>query len=266
VTTAPDPTFLSTAIEAVVRAGDLQIAKFGTGVHVRKKGAIDLVTDVDVEVETMFRAMIAERFPDHDVLAEELGAHANRGARHRWVFDPLDGTTNFAHNYPFFGVSIGVEVEGALTAGVVFDPVRDELFAAALGAGATMNGAPIRVSTIDRVERALLVTGFAYDVREHPERYVPLFQEFLVRAQGIRRDGSAALNLCYLAMGRFDGFWESHLSPWDMAAGTLIVREAGGRVTDYTGGPLDLDGKKILGSNGLLHQEMMDVIEGRPGD
>jgi myo-inositol-1(or 4)-monophosphatase len=174
--------------------------------------------------------------------------------------DPLDGTTNFAHNYPFFAVSIAAEVEGRLTAGVVFDPVRDEMFAAAVGGGATLNGRPIRVSGIARLEDALLVTGFPYDVREHPERHVPLFQDFLLRAQGIRRDGSAALNLAYLAAGRFDGFWEAHLSPWDMAAGVLLVREAGGRVTDFDGQPFELDARRILASNGPLHEEMRGVL------
>jgi myo-inositol-1(or 4)-monophosphatase len=178
----------------------------------------------------------------------------------RWVVDPLDGTTNFAHNYPFFCVSIGVEVDGALAAAAVFDPVRDELFAAARGEGATLDGARIRVSAIPRLDQALIVTGFPYDVREHPERSVPLFQAFLVRAQGIRRDGSAALNLCYLACGRFDGFWEGHLSAWDMAAGTLIVREAGGRVTNYAGGEFALDARQILASNGRLHDEMQAVL------
>ncbi len=178
----------------------------------------------------------------------------------RWLIDPLDGTTNFAHNYPFFAVSIAAEVAGTLAAGAVYDPVRDELFAAAAGAGATLNGEAIRVSEVSRVEDALLVTGFPYDVREHPERSLPAFQAFLMRAQGLRRDGSAALNLCYLAAGRFDGFWESSLAPWDMAAGVLIVREAGGTVTDYGGGRFRLQGRQILASNGRLHDEMMEIL------
>ena len=192
------------------------------------------------------------------VLAEESGAHA--GARVRWIVDPLDGTTNFAHNYPFFGVSIAVEVDGEVLAGAVHDPVRGETFAAARGLGATLNGEPIRVSAIGRLEDALLVTGFPYDVREHPERHLPLFYAVLVRAQGVRRDGSAALNLCYLAMGRFDGFWERQLSPWDMAAGVLIVREAGGEVTRFDGSAFELAGRQILASNGGVHAAMRDVI------
>jgi myo-inositol-1(or 4)-monophosphatase len=176
------------------------------------------------------------------------------------VVDPLDGTTNFTHNYPFFCVSIAAESGGRLAAGAVYDPVRDEMFAAAAGHGATLNGRAIRVSDIARVEDALLVTGFPYDVREHPERSLPLFEAFLVRAQAIRRDGSAALNLCYLACGRFDGFWETSLSPWDMAAGALLVREAGGRVTRYDGGEFQLDGRQILATNGRLHEEMKTII------
>jgi myo-inositol-1(or 4)-monophosphatase len=178
----------------------------------------------------------------------------------RWLIDPLDGTTNFAHNYPFFCVSIGVEVEGALVAAAVYDPTRNEMFSAAAGEGARLGDRPIRVSAVGRIEDALLVTGFPYDVREHPERHVPLFQSFLVRAQGIRRDGSAALNLCYLACGRFDGFWESDLAPWDMAAGALIVREAGGLVTDFAGGALRLDGRRILAANAELHTAMREVL------
>ena len=180
--------------------------------------------------------------------------------RTRWLVDPLDGTTNFAHNYPFFCVSVGIEHAGELVAGAVYDPVRDEMFAAARGLGATLNGNPIRVSAIAGVQDALLVTGFPYSVREHPETIVPLFQAFLVRAQGVRRDGSAALNLCYLACGRFDGFWERHLSAWDMAAGVLIVREAGGMVTRFNGSAFELDRREILASNGRVHEEMARLI------
>jgi myo-inositol-1(or 4)-monophosphatase len=207
---------------------------------------------------------LARRYPDHAVLAEESGASApaTRAAAVRWIVDPLDGTTNFAHNYPFFCVSIAAEVEGTLAAGAVYDPVHDELFSAASGAGATLNGAALEVSDIERIEDALLVTGFPYDVREHPERSLPLFEAFLMRAQGIRRDGSAALNLCYLAAGRFDGFWEGHLSPWDMAAGVLIVREAGGRVTNYEGGEFRLERPEILASNGRIHEEMKGLLAG----
>jgi myo-inositol-1(or 4)-monophosphatase len=226
-----------------------------------RKGRIDLVTEYDRRSERLLLDALKARFPGHAILAEESGDHP-AASRVRWIVDPLDGTTNFSHNYPFFCVSIAAEIDGKLAAGAIYDPVRDELFAAARGLGATLNGVPIRVSPIDRVSDALLVTGFPYDVREHPERSVPLFQAFLMRAQGIRRDGSAALNLCYLACGRFDGFWENSLSPWDMAAGVLIVREAGGRVTDYDGRAFELSARRILASNGRIHDEMMGILAG----
>lgn len=228
------------------------------------KGRIDLVTEYDKRSEALLLRQIRTYFPGHGILGEESGAHAAVESSVRWILDPLDGTTNFAHNYPFFCVSIGVEVEGTLVAGAVYDPVRDEMFDAARGHGARLNGDPIHVSATAHIEDALLVTGFPYDVREFPERHLPLFHSFLVRAQGIRRDGSAALNLCYLAMGRFDGFWEGNLSPWDLAAGVLIVQEAGGTVTDYTGAPLDLEGRQVLAANAALHAEMHTVLAAHP--
>lgn len=252
------------AIELAREAGAILREGHGRAHTPERKGRIDLVTEYDRRSEALLLRRLAERFPGHAVLAEESGAHAGSGPATRWLIDPLDGTTNFAHNYPFFCVSVGAEHEGEMTAGAVYDPVRDEMFAAARGHGATLNGRPIRVSDVERLEGALLVTGFPYDVREKPEPLLSQFRAFLMRAQGIRRDGSAALNLCYLACGRFDGFWEAHLAPWDMAAGTLIVREAGGMVTDHDGGALRLDGKRILGSNGRLHEEMKGVLSAFP--
>jgi myo-inositol-1(or 4)-monophosphatase len=248
------------AVEMARAAGALLLEGYGRIHAPERKGRIDLVTEFDRRSEELLLGEVARRFPGHAVLAEESGVHAVEGAPVRWLIDPLDGTTNFAHNYPFFAVSIAAESRGALVAGVVFDPVRDELFAAASGAGATLNGAAIRVSTLERIEDALLVTGFPYDVRERPGPYLENFRAFLTRAQGVRRDGSAALNLCYLAMGRFDGFWESKLAPWDMAAGVLIVREAGGVVTRFDGEAFRLDGREILASNGRLHEGMMAVL------
>lgn len=231
-----------------------------------KKGRIDLVTEYDRRSEALLLSRIRERFPDHGVLAEESGAHAaaggGEGSRTRWICDPLDGTTNYAHNYPFFCVSVGVEVDGTLAAGAVYDPVRDELFAAAAGEGSTLNGRPIRVTDVSRLEDALLVTGFPYGVRETPELHLPLFRDFLLRAQGVRRDGSAALNLAYVAMGRFDGMWEGDLSPWDVAAGTLIIREAGGRVTGYAGEPFRLDGRRLVTANPALLPRLLEVVRG----
>ncbi len=202
--------------------------------------------------------MLAEESGAHDAVGPEQATGDAAPGGVRWILDPLDGTTNFAHNYPFFCVSVAAERDGAVVAGAVYDPMRDEMFAAALDTGATLNGAMISVSGIARLEDALLVTGFPYSVREHPETILPLFQAFLVRAQGVRRDGSAALNLCYLACGRFDGFWEAHLNAWDMAAGALIVREAGGRVTDFAGNDLDLFGRRIVASNGRIHPAMLE--------
>ena len=266
---APPPRELrDAAVEFARAAGAILLEGYGHAHRPERKGRIDLVTEYDRRSERLLLDAIARRFPEHRVLAEESGASAPSGATGtgsppvRWLVDPLDGTTNFAHNYPFFCVSVAAEVDGRLAAAAVFDPVRDELFTAHEGGGARLNERAIHVSDIERVEDALLVTGFPYDVREHPERSLPLFQAFLMRAQGLRRDGSAALNLCYLATGRFDGFWEGHLSPWDMAAGVLIVREAGGVVTDYEGGPFRLDHKEILASNGQLHEEMKGVLAG----
>lgn len=257
--TDADPRSLRNAAIAMAHeAGEILRAGFGQAHRPERKGVIDLVTEYDRRSEEILLERIRERFPGHAVLAEESGEAGASPVR--WIVDPLDGTTNFAHNYPFFAVSIGIEVEGVLVAGVVHDPVREETFAAARGHGATLNREPVRVSGVGRIEDALLVTGFPYDVRVHPERFLEPFRAFLVRAQGVRRDGSAALNACYLACGRFDGFWELHLAPWDMAAGALIVEEAGGRVTRFDGSPLRLDGREILATNARLHDEMMAVL------
>jgi myo-inositol-1(or 4)-monophosphatase len=256
-----DPAALRDAAIGFAReAGVILLEGFGRTHVAERKGAIDLVTEYDRRSEAVILGRIRERFPGHRVLAEESGAAGDHPVR--WLIDPLDGTTNFAHNYPFFCVSIGVEVEGRMVAGAIHDPVRDETFAAALGHGATRNGANIRVSDVNGLVDALLVTGFPYDVREHPDRHLGPFRAFLTRAQALRRDGSAALNLAYLAMGRFDGFWELSLSPWDMAAGSLIVQEAGGRVTRWDGSPFTVDGRQLLASNGLIHEAMLEVLAG----
>jgi myo-inositol-1(or 4)-monophosphatase len=253
------------ATEFAREAGSILLEGYGRAHAPERKGRIDLVTIYDRRSEALLIERIRTRFPGHRVLAEESGAHdaatpapASAPADVRWILDPLDGTTNYAHNYPFFCVSVAAERDGTVVAGAVYDPTRDEMFAAALDQGATLNGAMISVSGIDRLEDSLLVTGFPYTVREHPETILPLFQAFLVRAQGVRRDGSAALNLCYVATGRFDGFWEAHLNAWDMAAGSLIVREAGGRVTDYQGNALDLFGRRIVASNRRIHEPMVE--------
>ena len=255
----PDPTFLATAIEAVVRAGDLQIAKFNTGVRVEKKGAIDLVTEVDLEVERMFRALIAERFPDHDVLAEELGG-ALRGARHRWVFDPLDGTTNFAHGVPIFCASLALEIDGRAAVAAVYDPNRKELFTAEAGVGSWMNGRRLKVSTNATVLESMLVTGFPYNIHQKPDEFLKVFGQVLKQARAIRRLGSAAIDICWVAAGRMDGFWEASLKAWDMRAAALILEEAGGRVTGMAGEQWDPYEGHILATNGVIHEEVLAIL------
>ena len=236
------------------------MARFRTGVRVEKKGAIDLVTEVDLEVEKMFRALIANRFPDHDVLAEEMG-QLRSGARHRWVFDPLDGTTNYAHGVPVFCATVALEVDGVPLIGAVFDPNRNELFTAERSIGAWLNGEPIRVSSTAGLNDALLVTGFPYTVRDRMREILDLFGAFLLEARAVRRLGSAAIDLCWTAAGRFDGFWEQGLQAWDTMAGGLIVQEAGGRVTGLDGGEWDPHRGKVLASNGHIHDAMVAVIQ-----
>ncbi len=255
-----DPLYLATAVEAVLRAGDIQTAHLGTDLDVRKKGRIDLVTEVDLAVERMLRQMIAERFPDHQVVAEELGGDEKVRASHCWIFDPLDGTTNYAHGLPIFCSSLALEIDGQIVVGAIYDPARRELFTATRGGGAHLNGAPLSVSGVSQLVDSLLVTGFAYNVHEGGEALVSLFGFFLRRAQAVRRLGSAALDLCYVAAGRFDAFWEQHLRPWDMAAGVLIVEEAGGRVTGLDGSSFDVRRGQLLASNGALHDVMLARI------
>lgn len=260
-----DPKFLATAIEAVVSAGRIHMSAFGTGVRVRHKGPIDLVTEVDLAAEHAFRELIESRFPDHEVLAEEQGyGGERRPATHLWIFDPLDGTTNFAHGLPIFCASLALSIEGRLEVAAVFDPARQELFTAERGGGARLNGRRLAVSQSARLIDSLLVTGFPYDVHEEGkhEEAVGLFGAFLSKARAVRRLGSAALDLCYVAAGRLDGFWEERLRPWDLAAGVLLVQEAGGKVTGMDGGSFDLAAGHLVASNGLLHEPMLETIAG----
>lgn len=255
----PDPRYLATAVEAVVRAGELQMARFGSGLRIDKKGAIDLVTDVDLEVEQMVRAIVGERFPHHDVLGEEMG-QSGRGASCRWVMDPLDGTTNYAHGIPIFCSTIALEIDGVPSVGAVFDPNRRELFTAERGVGAWLNGEPIRVSAAATLSDSVLVTGFPYDIRDRMREILEPFAAFLREARAVRRLGSAAIDLCWVASGRLDGFWEQGLHAWDTMAGALLVQEAGGRVSALDGGPWDPHGGRVLASNGHLHEAMVKVL------
>ena len=255
------PLFLTTAIEAVVRAGRLQMARFGRDIQIDKKGTIDLVTEVDIAVEEMFRALIAERFPDHRVLAEELGGDATGGSGACWVFDPIDGTTNYAHGIPIFCASLALEIDGVPQVAAVFDPNRQELFTAERNGGAYLNGRPLRVSNTESLVDAVVVTGFPYDVHARVDEIVGLFGSFVGQARAVRRLGSAAIDLCYVAAGRMDGFWETDLKAWDIAGGALIVSEAGGRVTNIDGTPFRSRHGHVLATNGCLHDQMLQVIE-----
>ena len=256
----PNPLFLTTAIEAVIKAGELQLDKFGTDVRIDMKGTIDLVTEVDVAVERMFRALIAERFPEHQILAEEMGgAHAVPPGP-CWIFDPIDGTTNYAHGLPIFCASLALEIDGVPEIGAVYDPTRRELFTAQRGGGAHLNGRPLRVSSADTLVDAMLVTGFPYDVHRRVGEIVGLFADFVGRARAVRRLGSAALDLCYVAAGRMDGFFEQGISAWDMAAGSLLITEAGGLVGNYTGDSDFLHMHEIVAGNPKIYAQMIPIL------
>src|SRR4051812_901826 len=233
---AQNPLFLTTAIEAVVRAGDLQMQKFGGPLQIDKKGRIDLVTEVDVAVERMFRALIAERFPDHQVLAEEMGGAPAAPAGPCWVFDPIDGTTNFAHGLPIFCSSLALEIDGVAEIAAVYDPTRKELFTAERDGGAFLNGRPLRVSSADRLLDAMLVTGFPYDIHSRVEEIVGLFAAFVGQARAVRRLGSAAIDLCYVAAGRLAGFSGNDLQVPALGRGGVDVAAGGGGDTQPGGG------------------------------
>jgi myo-inositol-1(or 4)-monophosphatase len=251
---------LNFAIEMAHDAGRILVERMSRSLQVSNKGEIDLVTEADLAAEQLIIERIRSYYPRHAVLAEESGASAEGQSEWRWIIDPLDGTTNYAHGYPCFCVSIALERVGVLELGVIYDPSREELFAALRGDGATLNGRPIRVSEVSQMNRAMLCTGFPYDVRERND-FARNFANFIMKAQAVRRDGSAALDLAYVACGRFDGFWEEGLRPWDVAAGVLLVQEAGGRSSHYDGTPFDIYTPPIIASNGLIHEDMMRVLQ-----
>jgi myo-inositol-1(or 4)-monophosphatase len=246
-------------IEAAKEAGKLQLRKLNTRLDVTHKGVINLVTEADLESEKLIVELIRRNFPTHSILAEENHSDAAAGDV-CWVIDPLDGTTNYAHGFPLFTISIGLQVAGDLKWGAVYCPVADELFTARKGAGAFCNEAPIHVSNVDSLSASLLVTGFPYDIRTDPRNNLDNFCAFAMRSQGVRRTGSAALDFCWVASGRVDGFWELKLNPWDCAAGYLIVSEAGGTLTNFRGEPASIYGREVVASNALIHMQMLDVL------
>jgi myo-inositol-1(or 4)-monophosphatase len=253
---------LNFAIQTARDAGRVLAEKFGRALQVSNKGEIDLVTEADLASERLIIERVRSYHPRHSILTEEAGDVAAAGgaqSEFKWIVDPLDGTTNYAHGYPVFCVSIALEHLGRVVVGVVYDPFRDELFAAERGEGATLNGRRVRVSATADLGGALLCTGFPYDVRERGD-FARHFRNFIMSAQSVRRDGSAALDLAYVACARFDGFYEEGLRPWDVAAGVLLVEEAGGRVTHYDGKAFDHYRPPIAASNGLVHEAMLAVL------
>jgi myo-inositol-1(or 4)-monophosphatase len=251
-----------TWIEAAAReAGALVLERLHDRHIVQYKGEINLVTEADRLSEALIVERIRREFPGHDILTEESPETAN-GSGFRWIIDPLDGTTNYAHGYPVFCVSIALEIKGVIMLGAVYNPMLDELFTAEKGAGAFLNGRRLTVSRTESLSRGLLATGFPYDIREDRNNNINYFKVMVLSAQAVRRAGSAALDLAYLAAGRFDGFWELKLMPWDTAAGWLLVEEAGGSVTDFRGDPYHLHSRNMLASNGLIHAEMARILAG----
>jgi myo-inositol-1(or 4)-monophosphatase len=250
---------LGFAMDVARGAGEILRRNYGAEQCVHYKGEVNLVTDVDRRSEEYIIGRIRSAFPDHGILSEESSEILSPSA-FRWIVDPLDGTTNYAHGYPCFCVSIAVERDGKVLAGAVYDPLREELFTSAAGEGAHLKGTPIKVSTTGKLRQSLLATGFAYDVNTAEDTNLANFREFVFTGQAIRRDGSAALDLCYLACGRFDGFWELSLKPWDTAAGLLILAEAGGVATRLDGSPYNVHHPDILASNGKIHEQMLEVI------
>lgn len=251
--------FVSVAVNAAKRAGALQRTRLWQEHEISFKGTIDLVTEVDRACEELIVSEIARAFPQHDILAEE-NLYQDRQASHKWIIDPLDGTTNYAHGFPWFCVSIALEIEGMVRLGVIYHPMMDELFTAFEGEGAFVNGERIHVSRRAPLAKVMLATGFPYDIARDNENNFDNFINLHLASRAVRRAGAAALDLAYVAAGRLDGYWECKLKPWDVAAGQLLVREAGGRVTGYAGEPYSVYSDRIVASNGLVHQEMLQVL------
>jgi len=252
--------FLNLAIEAAKESGELQLSRLGDVQQIEFKGEINLVTEVDKACEKLIVEKIQKAYPTHDLLGEEGGGE-RKDSEYKWIVDPLDGTTNYAHGYPLFCTSIALEHKGEIILGVVFDPNRDELFQAEKGKGSFLNGNKISVSSELKLLRSLLATGFAYNVKEARQNNFNHFKNMILSSQAVRRDGVAAIDLCYVACGRYDGFWELNLFPWDVAAGMLIVEEAGGLVTKFLGAHFSVYDKEILASNQHIHHKMVEVLK-----
>jgi myo-inositol-1(or 4)-monophosphatase len=249
------------AVDAARAAGRLLRDELSGARRIAYKGSpTNLVTEMDQRAEALILGRLRGAFPDDAILAEEHGAAGGRSGR-RWIVDPLDGTTNYAHGLPLFGVSIALEEARRLALGVVYDPMRDELFVGERGGGATLNDAPIRVSATRSIDASLLVTGFPYNIRETADTNLPEYAAMSLRARAVRRLGSAVIDLAYVACGRFDGYWELRLGAWDVAAGAVLVDEAGGRITGVDGGALDVDAPTLLATNGLIHDAMLATLE-----
>ena len=249
------------AVEAALEAGQLLMKSVGRIQTIERKGGqeTNLVTEVDRKSEALIIDKIRRRYPNHDFLGEESGASEGK-SEFRWVIDPIDGTTNFTHGLPIFCVSIGLEVKGEPALGVIYDPNRDELFTAERGKGAYLNKKRLRVSKTGKLIESLIVTGFPYSIGKEPDAVLVHFRNFLKEAQALRRLGSAALDLCYVAAGRFDGYYEISLNPWDMAAGVVILEEAGGKFTNFRGFPSNIYTKDVLATNGIIHEQMVSVL------
>ena len=259
-------TYRDFIVEIALQAGEVLKKHIGESLTIEYKDREkhDLLTKFDKQTEEFLVKNIRQRYPDHAIIGEEGGTGAAdtlKNATHRWIIDPIDGTTNFAHGHPFFAISIGLEVNGEMVLGVVNAPVLQELYIGVKGLGSTLNGKPIHVSNVKTVQESLLTTGFNPRVTE--ENF-PHFKHFQTRCHGIRRGGAASLDLCYVAAGRIDGYWEFGLKAWDMAAGVVIIQEAGGKVTNATGGPLNLFGEEILTTNGFIHKEMEEYFQKNP--
>jgi len=251
--------FMTAARDAAYSAGKILRDNIYGARQITHKGEINLVTEMDMRSERIIVEILHSFFPDHGIIAEEETNILKKSA-FTWIIDPLDGTTNYAHGYPCFSVSIALEHEEDVVLGVVYDPMRDELFSAQRGRGAELNGRPIRVSNVDRLLLSLLATGFPYDRKTSEKNNLKYFREFLMASQEVRRDGSAALDLCSVACGRFDGFWELKLKPWDVAAGSIIVREAGGVISNFSGNKFSLHEEETLASNGRIHSQMLEIL------